>query len=194
MKTTFRLLIVSASLLFLAAGAASAQSVDAFFGVNALTASQAVQNIPKLGGGVFPSAGAEVRFGDIGVGAEVAFQANPQTFDATELRPIYYDVNLILEPFHQSETVVPVFMVGLGAQSLRAFQGVSQCGTPSGCTAYVSSNHLTAHLGIGVKLYLTKHIFLRPEAHFYFIHNNTEFAATSSQRWGISIGYTFGAH
>jgi len=172
---------------------ASAQSIDVFAGLNALTASQAIQNIPRLGGGLFPSAGVELMLlGPVGVGGEVAFRGSAQNYSGTSLRPIYYDINLVATPITISRSIVPVVMVGIGSQSLRAFQGLTQCGTPGGCVTYASSNHLTAHLGLGLKVYVTQHIFLRPEAHFYFIRHNTEFATTNAERFGISLGYSLG--
>jgi len=181
-----------AILLLGCAGLCPAQSIDAFAGLNALTASQAVQNIPRLGGGLFPSAGANIFLGDIGIGGEVAFRGSQNNFQGTQFRPIYYDVNLVLDPIHINPAIVPELMVGIGAQSLRAYTGLTQCGTLSGCTTYASSNHLTAHVGVALKLYVIGHLFVRPEAHFYFIRHNFEFQTANSERFGVSIGYTLG--
>jgi len=48
------------------------------------------------------------------------------------------------------------------------------------------------HLGAGVRLYVWNRVFVRPEAHFYFTHNNFEFNSSHSERYGVSIGYSFG--
>lgn len=158
-----------------------------FAGLNALTAKQAVQNIPKLGGGLFPSAGVDVFFGPIGIGAEASFRA---TANSSGLRPTYYDFNILLAPIHIARSIVPVLMLGLGSQNIQGFQGLGNCGGLSNCAQY-AGNHLAAHVGLAVKFYVSEHIFLRPEAHFYFIHNNTVFP--NAQRWGVSLGYSFGA-
>ncbi|MGH9393771.1 MAG: hypothetical protein ACRD1E_06340 [Terriglobales bacterium] len=184
-RTTWLLLLGG---LLVAAPAAPAQSVDAFLGLNALTASQAVQNIPKLGGGLFPSAGVNLFLGAIGIGAEAAFRAQKSS---SGLRPVYYDVNLLLDPFHISRSIIPEFMLGLGAQSVHDYQNLASCGGASSCISYASS-HLALHTGLAVKVYLTEHFFLRPEAHFYFIRNNQAFQTSSSQRFGVSLGYTLG--
>ena len=55
-----------------------------------------------------------------------------------------------------------------------------------------SRNHLLLHLGVGVKYYLTTHVFVRPECHFYFVKNPIDAERTTAERIGISIGYTFG--
>lgn len=189
----FRWLVLALAGVCLAgAPLARAQSLDAFAGLNALTASQAVQNIPRLGGGLFPSAGVSLYLGAVGIGAEAAFRAQHTNSLGSGLRPVYYDVNLLLAPFHISRSIIPEFMVGVGAESIQAYQGLTQCGSVSGCTAYANANHLTGHLGVAAKVYLTEHIFLRPEAHFYFIRGNSAFQAGQSQRFGVSLGYTFG--
>jgi len=180
--------MVSLAVAMAMAPRAQAQSLDAFFGLNAVTASQAVQNIPKLGGGVFPSAGVNLFLGAVGVGAEAAFRANT---NSTGFRPVYYDVNLLIDPFYVSRSISPEFMIGAGAQHIGDYGAAASCGGLSNCVNY-ASNHLALHLGVGVKVYLTQHIFVRPEAHFYFIHNNQAFQTSSTQRFGISLGYTLG--
>lgn len=168
---------------------AAAQSVDVFAGLNALTASQAVSNIPRLGGGLFPSAGVSLYLGPVGIGAEGAFRAAKSS---TDLRPVYYDVNLLLDPIHISRSLIPEFMFGLGAQSIHDYRDLASCTGLSNCTSYASS-HLAAHVGVGLKFFLTEHIFLRPEAHFYFIRHNQALQANNSERFGVSLGYTFGS-
>lgn len=127
--------------------------------------------------------------GAVGIGGEVAFRA---TQNSSSLRPIYYDVNAVLEPFHISRSIVPVLMVGVGAQTIQDYEGaVTQCSGLTPCAAYAST-HLSAHLGLAFKLYLTEHFFLRPEAHFYFIHNNQQFQTSNAERFGVSLGYTLG--
>ncbi len=189
MKLHASALAIAAGLVLAVAPApASAQSVDVFAGLNALTANQAVANIPQLSGGVFPGAGVNIFFGLIGIGAEVAGRA---TRNSSGIRPVYYDVNLLVDPIHISRSIIPIFMFGLGAQSISSYTGLAGCGGVGPCTSYVGS-HLSAHLGFAVKVYLTEHLFVQPEAHFYFIRNNQQFQAASAQRYGVSLGWTFG--
>lgn len=181
------LLSALALCLFFLLPVSGAQTLDIFAGLNALTAKQAVQSLPKLGGGLFPSVGADLFLGPIGVGAEASFRA---TTDSSGLRPTYYDFNVLLAPIHISRSIIPELMLGLGSQNIQGIQGLASCGSLSNCSAY-AGNHLAAHVGLAAKVFLTEHIFLRPEAHFYFIHNNTAFP--NAQRWGVSLGYSFGA-
>jgi hypothetical protein len=174
--------------LAVAPRACPAQSLDLFAGLNALTAQQAVQNIPQLGGGLFPSVGANLLFGPVGIGAEVAGRV---TRNSSGIRPVYYDVDLLLDPIHISRSIVPIFMFGVGAQNIASYTGLTTCGGVGSCTSYVGS-HLSAHVGLDLKVYLTEHLFIQPEAHFYFIRNNQQFQASSAQRFGVSLGWSFG--
>ena len=79
-------------------------------------------------------------------------------------------------------------MAGFGGEDLR-FYGIPNC-TFVGCTDYVSSSHLTGHVGAGLRIYAWHSFFVRPEAHFYAIHNNNEFSSFNANRFAISIGYS----
>jgi hypothetical protein len=46
-------------------------------------------------------------------------------------------------------------------------------------------------LGGGIKLYPTHNFFIRPEARFYLVNNNTDYSSNHLLRYGLSIGYTF---
>ncbi len=46
------------------------------------------------------------------------------------------------------------------------------------------------HFGGGVRVYVTRAIFLRPEAHLYLVNNNFEFAGPRVTRYAVSIGYS----
>jgi len=47
---------------------------------------------------------------------------------------------------------------------------------------------------IAVKLHARGGFFVRPEVHFYMVHNNAEYTSPYIVRYGASIGYTFGEH
>ena len=49
--------------------------------------------------------------------------------------------------------------------------------------------------GAGFRYYVwhhLPHVFVRPEAHYYHVHNNQGFNSSNVFRIGASIGYTFG--
>ncbi len=177
---------------------ASAQSVDAFFGLNWVKATAPTSGTSfgyptdTIGNGVFPSVGGDIIFfHGMGIGGEVAWRGKTGTFQGYTFRPIFYDFNLIDQPFSLPR-LVPELQAGIGGESLRFYTGQYNCSYTS-CTNYVSSNHFLFHLGAGVKFYATSHIFVRPEAHVYFVRNNSDFADGVIKRFGVAIGYTFSA-
>ncbi|MGB8978885.1 MAG: hypothetical protein WCC32_14440, partial [Terriglobales bacterium] len=60
-----------------------------------------------------------------------------------------------------------------------------------GSTLISSSNHFDVDFGGGLKIYPGHGFFIRPEARFYVINNNTDYSSNHAARVGVSIGYTF---
>ncbi len=190
--------LILAGLLLGVCGAAAGQSVDAYFGLNALTASVPTGNAP-LGGGVFPEVGGDVIFfHGIGVGADVSWRGSQNNFNGTYYRPLYYDFNAVwqpwgftaITPFHMT----PVLEAGIGAQSLRVYQGYYNCSFFGGCSDYQSSNHFVGHFAVMVKFYITHRIFIAPQAQLFWIRHDTEFGASTSHLYGFVLGYTLSAN
>lgn len=170
-----------------------AQSIDAFVGFNTLITKTHETGFPKLGGGLYPSFGGDfIFFHGFGIGAQVAFRATQSNYFGNSVRPILYDFNIVWEPVPTGARIRPDLAVGVGADSLRVYQGAFTCGSFTGCTNYTSSNHFILHAAVGVKLYLTDHIFLRPSVDYYNIRHDQEFLVPSAYQAGIAIGYTLG--
>ncbi len=186
-------MVLGALALFSLTGISSAQSVDAFFGVNALTASQPA-GVPSLGGGAFTAVGGDLLlWHNFGFYGEAAWRYKQGSYAGNPVRPIFYDFGGAWAPVQfASGRVVPLFRAGLGVQSIRVYQPFYNCGSFTGCSNYTTTNHLSGHFAAGLKLYLTQHIFLMPEANLYLIRNNFEYQASHASMFGISIGYTLG--
>ncbi|MGE0407483.1 MAG: hypothetical protein AB7O65_14400, partial [Candidatus Korobacteraceae bacterium] len=170
--------------------AASAQQFDVAFGFNGLTAPSASEAGPdhqpqSVGGGFYPSFSANVlMWGRLGVQGEVAWRLRQNLYQGFQpFRPILFDINGIWAP-EFGEKAAAELMAGFGVQSSRFYQPNFQCGSFTGCTNYVSSNHLMGHLGAGFRYYVTDNVFVRPEAHFYFVRNNFEFSGSNANRYG----------
>jgi hypothetical protein len=190
-----KLFAAGLAILFLST-AASAQQIDLAFGVNALTSpsgSSATGNYSPqmLGGGASPSFSGDFLFKhQFGVQGEVAWRASQNVgFGFQPFRPILYDINGIWAPRFGKRAGAEL-MAGFGGESIRFYTPYVNCSF-TGCTDYVSSQHLLGHVGGGLKFYVTRTIFVRPEVHAYFIRNNFEFSSPRAFREGVSIGYTF---
>jgi len=175
----------------------SAQQGDAFIGGGSLVSSSSNSTaIPSERGGLYLNIGGDLVFyKHLGVNVETAWRATQGALGSgtgLNYRPILTDFNLLYQP-HLSKKIGFDLMAGIGAGDTRIYeQGVS-C---SGC--YNSSDHFMEHLGGGIRYYVWRHAFVRPEIHYYHIQNNDSptdngyFNSDNVFRVGASIGYTFG--
>ena len=175
---------------------AFAQQFDAAFGVGGVTApsgtvTQGGSTTISQRGGAYPAFSADVLLKhNFGVGGELAWRASQNLYGGFQpYRPLFYDFNGIYAP-KVGKHLQPEVMAGIGWESLRFYTPTFQCNFVS-CTDYVSSNHFMGHFGAGIRYYVWGHLFIRPEAHLYLIHNNVEFPSSQAARFGMSIGYTF---
>ena len=202
MKRTLHLVIVLSAVcvaLAVISGSAQAQKIDLAFGVSTPLAPSANQNGPSLSGGAYPGFSGDVLFWhNVGFGAEVFWRASQaQNYGGSgyNIRPVFYNFNGVY-----SAKVAPHVAVelvgGLGALDNHVFAcngGVGACG---GTFIVQSSNRFDVDFGGGIKLYAHGGFFVRPEARFYWINNNTgnsdvTYSSNHATRVGASIGYTF---
>jgi hypothetical protein len=183
-------------MFLVAATAAHAQQFDIAFGFGTVTgtsASNAGQgHAPQtISGGGYPSFSGDFLFFKryFGIGGNVAWRAN-QNVDIffTPYRPILYDFNAVYAP-PLGKHMQANLQAGIGGESVRFYTPFFTCNFV-GCTNFQSSNHFLGHVGGGLRFYVTRSIFLSPEAHFYFVNNNFEFAGPNVNRYAVSIGYS----
>jgi hypothetical protein len=188
--------IVIFSLLFILPRLTHGQQIDAAFGVGTVTAPSASSasgdhSPQSLGGGTFLSFSGDFVFkNNVGFQAEVAWRASQNLYQEFQpYRPILYDFNLLYAR-QFGKVVQAELLAGGGGESIRFYQPFTSCSAFS-CSNFVSSNHLLGHIGGALRFYVMRSIFVAPEAHAYFIHNNVEFSSSHAQRYGVKIGYTF---
>ncbi|MGO9864066.1 MAG: hypothetical protein ACLPLR_10690 [Terriglobales bacterium] len=183
---------------------AQAQRLDIGFGGSTTLAPQAsfvsgVESAPSLKGGTFINFGGDALFWhNLGFGAEVVWKAGSRdcpdaicgSDSGISYRPLFYNFNAVYSPKIASHAYLEL-VGGIGAldthYSACTLSGM-QCG---GNQLISSSNHFDVDLGGGIKLYPHGGFFIRPEARFYYINNNTDYSANHAARVGVSIGYTF---
>jgi len=190
------------SLLFVASFA-SAQQADAMLGFGTILSpgssscgTQSSGNFvcPEKGG-LYPNISADVIFHRrMGFGFDVAWKGSQGNYGGLGIpyRPIIWDFNGVYQP-RISKKVGLDLMAGIGWQSTR-FYGYTptfSCEQLGAC--YQSSNHFLVDIGGGLRYYVWGHVFVRPEAHYYRVFNNTvDFSGNDLLRVGASIGYTIG--
>jgi len=174
-----------------------AQQVDLSFGGGSLSAPN--NNTTFSGVGESLSGGTYVGFGGdalikkhIGFQGEIFWRTSQGLYQAqVPYRPLFWDFNGIYASMF-SKRVGAEVVAGIGAESLRFYQGAYNCDLYGNCSNYVSSTHFMGDFGGGLKIYAYKNIFVRPEVRLYLVHNNVEFNSSLAVRYGASIGYTFG--
>lgn len=180
------------------AALAHAQQFDVAVGAGILestkntTASQIYLPPPEKGG-IYPSVSIDRIFKNhFGYSAEVAYRYHQGIYNNYQLfRPIIYDFNAVYARQVAKKTTADL-MAGLGGQTVRFYSPYGNCPYSSGCVTHLDSNHFLFHLGGGIQYRVWRNVFVRPEAHYYRIVNNTvDFHSDNVFRVGASVGYTF---
>jgi hypothetical protein len=198
-KLSFSLIVI---LVLALTSALQAQEFHGAFGFGTVTAPAGTTNangtFPSLSGGLYPSfSGIFILKHHLGVGGNVAWRASRSIYGGTAnnfgivqpYRPIFYDFDAVYGRNFAKQVGGDV-MAGIGGEDLRFYTPFVTCGAFS-CTNYQSSNHFAGHFSADLRFYFWGHAFIRPEAHYYLIHNNFEFNNSNAARFTISIGYSF---
>jgi hypothetical protein len=189
---------------FILPNLASAQQGDAMIGFGTTLAPGADEcgfnatsgqiNCPEKGG-LYPNLSADVIFHKrYGIGFDAVWRGGQGNFDGLGVpyRPILFDFNGVYQPRISKKTGLDL-MGGIGWQTTRfyGYEPTSSCVYFGAC--YTSSDHFLVDVGAGLRYYVWGHVFVRPEAHYYHILNNSDvFTSGDILRVGASIGYTIG--
>ena len=210
MKSSRCFFLFALALATTAQFASAQEGPDVFFGVGTAIAPSSNQqidtfgdgtlyNTPKLNG-AFGKAGADIMITPhFGVGGEADFRFSQGAYAGLNYRPTFYDFNGIYAPtFGRFKRIVPEFQAGLGGMNIKFFYNQSYCDQFAGCSSsnqYIeSSNHFQFHLEAGLRIYLTPHIFLRPQVDAHWVNNLYQFGSNWVPEYGASIGWSFSGH
>lgn len=185
--------------LFFCSLFATAQQGDIAFGGGTLVSSGSCDLVTGLcpeKGGFYADINADVIFHKReGFEFDAAWKGSQGAYGGTggqPYRPLLFSFNGMYQPRLSKKAGIDL-LGGIGWQSTRfyGYQPTSGCVYFGAC--YVSSNHFLVDVGGGLRYYVWGHVFVRPEARFYHIVNNTDvFSNSNVVRVGASIGYTIG--
>jgi hypothetical protein len=146
-----------------------------------------------LRGGTYVGINGDFIFhGNLGVQAEVNWRASQASYGGViPYRPLFFDFNAIYTK-RFGDRLGAEALGGIGAESVRFYSGNYSCDYYGNCTNYTSSNHFMVDVGGGIRAYVWRNLFVRPEVRLYIVHNNVEFSSGFVARYGASVGYTFG--
>jgi hypothetical protein len=176
---------------------AYAQQFDVAFSGGSLVGSSASTSslgfVPGEGGGTYVGINGDVIFWkNLGVEGDVFWKANQGLYaGAVPDRPLFWDFNAIYLR-HLMPRLAAEAVGGIGGESIRFYSSTENCDFYGDCSNYVSSNHFMADVGGGIRVYVWRKLFVRPELRLYLVHNNLEFSSGFPLRYGASVGYTFG--
>lgn len=150
---------------------------------------------PPIKGGVYPSASLQyIGPSNFGINVEGAVRYHKTLYnDFQPYRPIFYEVNAVFAP-QINKRFSADFMGGVGGETVLFYSQVNPCtALANGCRTFINTTHFLVHLGGDFRYYFLGNFFVRPEAHWDFIPNNSEFHSRNVFRFGASVGYTFGS-
>ncbi len=151
---------------------------------------------PSLGGFFLGLGGDLMLYKHIGIGAEVAFQPARGDYGPLQYRQTFYDFNGIVAPVNEKRVQVQV-QGGIGGAKTGFVINQSFCAGTAICQSYNQSfgseNHFQVHVGVGIQLFVTEHLFLRPQFDFHYVPNFTDqFGHNYAPAAMIWFGYSFG--
>jgi hypothetical protein len=163
---------------------------------------------PSLSGATIGFGGDLMLWKKFGVGAEVAFQPAKQTYVnlnasaaasglntlAVQSRMTLFDFNGIYEPVNTKKVALKL-EGGIGGANLKFYESGSSSsvlGSQNSSQYLASTNHFQVHGGVGVQIYLTDHIFVRPQFDVHYVRNLTQFGSSLVTSEMVWLGYDWG--
>jgi hypothetical protein len=132
----------------------------------------------------------------IGFGGEASLQPRKQDYAGLQSRQIFYDVNGIFAPVNQKKVILRLEGgIGGATTSFSVTQsscvGTAVCQTQS--QAVGSAKHFQIHAGAGVQIYVSEHVFIRPQVDLHYVPNFTnQFGSNVAPGAMVFIGYSMG--
>ena len=131
-----------------------------------------------------------------GGGFQASIQPSQSNYGPLQYRQSFYDVNGIYAPINRKRVVLQLLGGLGGARTAFSFSqsscvGTAVCSTQSEPVG--NANHFAVHAGVGVQIFLTEHIFVRPQFDYHYVHGLTDqFGSNSVPGGSIWVGYNFG--
>jgi opacity protein-like surface antigen len=130
-----------------------------------------------------------------GVGMEFNITPARQDYASLQYRQLFYDFNGIYAPINEKKVQLQL-QGGIGGARTSFALTQSGCVGPacSTVTQPIGNNsHFQLHVGVGIQIFVTEHIFIRPQFDYHFVPNFTnEFGSKSVPGGMVWIGYSFG--
>jgi hypothetical protein len=177
-------------------GIDNAASLNAFGSCTPGSLDLNCQSLPKLNGFFLGFGGDLMLDKRFGVGFQASLQPSRETYGPLSSRQTFYDVNGIYAPITTKRATLDLEAGVGGARTSFALTqsgcvGTAVCSTSTEPVG--SANHFDIHAGVGVQIFLTDHVFLRPEFDFHYVPGLTnQFGSDAVPEAMLWLGYSFG--
>jgi hypothetical protein len=154
------------------------------------------QSLPRLNGFFLGFGGDLMLFKHLGAGFQASLQPTLQNYGPLQYRQAFYDFDAIYAPINVKRASLRL-QAGVGAAHTGFALTQSGCVGTAVCSTATepvgSTNHFAVNVGVGVQLYLTDHVFVRPEFDYHYVPNLTnQFGSDSVPEAMVWVGYSFG--
>lgn len=180
------------------AGIDNANSLNAYGACTPGTGDIYCESTPTLGGFFLGFGGDLMLYKHLGVGAEFNITPARSNYGPLQYRQLFYDFNAIYAPI-STKRVALQLQGGIGGARTSFAVSESGCVGTAVCSTEVepvgNASHFQVHVGVGVQIYLTEHIFIRPQFDYHYVNGFTnQFGSDSVPEGMVWIGYSFGEH
>ena len=132
-----------------------------------------------------------------GFGGEVSFQPTRTDYGPLKSRQLFFDANAIYVPLSGKRFSFRL-EGGPGIARTSFIFPSSQCVGGAVCSnqniPVGNSSHFQVHAGVGVSIYVTEHVFIRPQFDYHYVPGlNNQFGTNSVPRGTIWVGYSMGS-
>jgi hypothetical protein len=163
---------------------------------------------PSLSGFMMGIGGDLMLKKQFGFGAEVAFQPSKEQYvnlnasaaasglsaEAIQSRMTLYDFNGIYQPISNKRVQLKL-QAGIGGANLKFYESASSSsalGNVSQSQYFQSANHFNVHGGVGLDIFISDHVFIRPQFDIHYVPNLTQFGSSVVMTGMAWIGYSWG--
>jgi hypothetical protein len=155
------------------------------------------ESLPALSGFMLGFGGDVMLKPKFGAGFEYQVQPAKGDYGPLEYRQAFYDFNAVYRPIQTKRAALNLEGgVGGARTSFSITQtscvGTAVCSTQSGVVG--TASHFQTHVGAGVQLFLTEHIYIRPQFDIHFVHGFTDqFGRNTVPSAMVWVGYNLGS-
>jgi hypothetical protein len=133
-----------------------------------------------------------------GVGAEVNIEPAQNGYGPLQDRQIFYDFNGVYQPYATKRAALRIEGGVGGAHTSFSVSQTGCVGSGVACSTEVepvgADNHFQVHVGVGVQLFLTEHLFIRPQFDLHYAPGlNNDFNSNLVPEATVWVGWNIGS-